>query len=116
MTHEDLQQRDATAKKRIKSYADRVRGASKHRFKVGDKVLRRRTQRRKTDTFFETDAWVITQVKGDSFVLSRRGETCMRHTSHIKALPFSIPEDSTELVSEPSPLPPPAASQRPLGP
>ncbi len=39
VTHEDLQWCNTTAKMRMKSYADKVCGASKHHFKVGDKVL-----------------------------------------------------------------------------
>jgi putative transposase len=109
VTREDLLQQDASAKKRMKSYADRVRGARLHHFKVGDKVLRRLTRRKKTDPFFDIEAWTIVEIKGDSFILSRRGVSCMRHITHIKALPDYAPlgEDGVEEALPPTPRPSP---------
>lgn len=54
------------------------------------------------------------EVKGNSFILSRRGQTCMRHATHVKALPNNTDEwptagEKTEVQAQL----PPAVRQQP---
>ncbi|PAA68935.1 hypothetical protein BOX15_Mlig032170g1 [Macrostomum lignano] len=75
---------DSRAKERMKAFADSKRGATDHQITVGDLVLRRLTNRSKTDPFFEASPWTVTEIRGNTLQLQRAGQRCSRHASHVK--------------------------------
>jgi hypothetical protein len=79
-------ERDARAKEQMKRCADRRTKVAEHTIQMGDQVLRRRSQRTKTDTFFETEPWKVTGVRRDSLELTRDGQQCMRHVTHVRRI------------------------------
>ena len=83
-----IAEKDASAKKRMKGYADLKRHASDHNIREGDKVLRRRHHRLKTDTLFETSPWTVSGVAGDSLVIQREGQQCKRHVTDVRKIPI----------------------------
>ena len=83
-TREAIAGRDEMAKARMKRTADERRRAAEHRFRPGDKVLRRRHNRRKTDTFFEEDPWTVADVTGGSLFMRRGEQACRRHVTDAK--------------------------------
>ncbi|PAA80730.1 hypothetical protein BOX15_Mlig030312g1 [Macrostomum lignano] len=78
--------RDNAAKQRMTRNADNRRRAASHSIKSGDLVLRRRRPATKGETPFEPEAWVVAKVQGDSLVLHRGRESCMRHITDLKRL------------------------------
>ena len=68
----------------MKTAADARRKAAEHRIRPGDKVLRRRHNRRKTDTFFEVEPWTVADVTGNSLLMRRGEQACRRHVSDAK--------------------------------
>lgn len=96
-TKEAIAKRDALAKAAMKGYADGKRHVKEHRIRPGDKVLRRRHNRRKTDTFFEYEPWTISEVRGNTLVMRREEQQCARHVSETKKL--TAAEDETRVRS-----------------
>ena len=92
-TREAIVDQDASSKAAMKKYADRRRGAREHRIRPGDKVLRRRHNRKKTDTFFECDPWEVSEVRGDRLVMRRGSQQCARHVTDTKKLRDSEKEE-----------------------
>uniref|UniRef100_A0A1I8IF99 Reverse transcriptase n=1 Tax=Macrostomum lignano TaxID=282301 RepID=A0A1I8IF99_9PLAT len=92
--------RDSAAKQRMARHADKRRRAASHNIMTGDSVLRRRRPASKMQTPFEPEPWVVEEVKGDSLILRRAHESCMRHITDLKRLP-------TADFPPPPPTPPP---------
>ena len=99
-TREAIADRDASSKAAMKKYADRKRGAREHQIRPGDRVLRRRRNRRKTDTFFECDPWEVSEVRGDTLVMRRGEQQCARHVTDTKKLRETEEERSGEEEQE----------------
>uniref|UniRef100_A0A1I8HEZ0 CCHC-type domain-containing protein n=1 Tax=Macrostomum lignano TaxID=282301 RepID=A0A1I8HEZ0_9PLAT len=117
---------DSRAKERMKAFADSKRGATDHQITVGDLVLRRLTNRSKTDPFFEASPWTVTEVRGNTLQLQRAGQRCSRHASHVKRVSQAAdewPGDPGERDSgqdsrpdEPTGPPEPTGNQDPSSP
>ena len=56
-------------------------------------MLRRRYNRKKTDTFFECDPWEVSEVRGDRLVMRRGSQQCARHVTDTKKLRDSEKEE-----------------------
>ena len=116
--------KDASAKRKMKEYADLKRRASKHNIRAGDTVLRRRSQRRKTDTLYETLPWTVSNVTGDALVMRRGDQNCKRHVTDVRKIPSvdfqheasvpSSPESSIASRSHPRQVKNPDISYREL--
>ena len=83
-TQAAIASRDSAAKARMKEFADKKRRATGHDLHLGDKVLRRRHGRRKTDPFFESDPWTVSGITGNTLLIQRGEQTCKRHVSDTK--------------------------------
>uniref|UniRef100_A0A1I8FYX0 Kinesin light chain 3 n=1 Tax=Macrostomum lignano TaxID=282301 RepID=A0A1I8FYX0_9PLAT len=81
-----LREADAGAKAAMKQHADAKRRPRRHDVQVGDSVLRRRVGASKTQTPFESGAWTVQRVAGNSLLLRRDGTTCWRHCTAVKVV------------------------------
>lgn len=81
-----LREVDATAKAAMKRHADASRRPRRHEIREGDIVLRRRVGARKTQTPFESDAWRVQRVAGNSLLLRRGDATSWRHCTAVKVV------------------------------
>lgn len=86
---------DHKAKEGMKRFADHRSKASDHGIRAGDRVLRRLQSRQKTDAFYESMPWTVSEVRGDSVIMQRDDTVCRRHATQVKRL-TEPPEQSDE--------------------
>lgn len=86
-----LRENDRAAKETSKYYADQKLGNHHHHFKIGQEVLLKQIQKRKTVSILEPAPYTISDKKGNMVLVSKDGKTYARNISLIQPF-FSATE------------------------
>ena len=87
---QNLAQRDAEQKKKIKAYADQKLGARESKIKLGDTVLIKQPKTNKLSTPFSPAPLVVEEKKGSMVTASDGHKTITRNSSMFKVVPSHI--------------------------
>ena len=82
----DLKQSDEAYKNKLKEYADKKRRVREHNLKNGDLVYRKKEKGllNKTEPYYKTEPYKVTDVKGTMVTVERSGQTVTRNCSFFK--------------------------------
>ena len=95
----DINQKDATSKAKMKSYADKTL-RTKPSLKIGDHVLVRNEGKNKSKPPFNPKPLTITDQKGSMITAKREGKSVTRNSSFFKASPSAPGDVSSEEEEE----------------
>ena len=87
--HKILREKDVAAKEMFltetsKYYADQKLQNHPHHFEIGQEVLLKQIQKRKTDSIFEPTPYLISNIKENMVLVSKDGKTYARNISLIQ--------------------------------
>ena len=95
--HGEVKERDATAKKKMKNYADARSRAKLSEIKEGDTVLVRQKKKNKLSTRFDPCPYRVTKRKGNRITAVRNKKFISRNVSLFKKVPSSMTNQSNDI-------------------
>ena len=86
-----VRQRDASAKEKMKAYADRKRNVKETRIRMGDTVLVKVKQLHMNElsSIYDPVPYEVTSIKGSMVTATRNNKAITRNSSFFKRLPSS---------------------------
>lgn len=99
-----LKKKDAIAKHKMKTYADKRRGTKLQDLKIGDKVLLKNINRRKMEPVYNQKTYVIIKVNGSMITAKSCDHEVTRNTSFFKKIIHDTDEDD-DVPDLPGPSP-----------
>ena len=85
-TDETVRERDASAKARMKAYADKKNRAAEFTLKLGDTVLVKQQRQNKLSSYYDLVPYTISAMNGSMVTASRKDETIVRNSSFFKRI------------------------------
>ena len=85
-TDETIRERDASAKARMKVYADKKNRAAECTLKLGDTVLVKQQRQNKLSSYYDPVPYTITAMNGSMVTASRKDKTIVRNSSFFKKI------------------------------
>ena len=85
--HGDIVKKDAARKEAMKTYADKKAYVKPSTLQIGDWVMYRQQQRRKSDTPYCGTPHQITAIQGNRVTAAYKGHSITRHSTFFKKVP-----------------------------
>lgn len=80
----EVRNKDRSAKSTMKDYADKRRNAIRSNVKVGDSVLVKTAKMNKLSSYYESEPYTVTDIKGSMITAARAGKYITRNVSFFK--------------------------------